>query len=242
MEISLQHRVVLITGGTGGLGKSLVQVFSAHKAQVLFTYLSHEERARELERNGARGFRVDLSCRQSVKEFTERLSKDYSRLDGMINNAGISRDHVVTKLSEEEFDECIEVNLSSVFLMVKQLMPLLRKSELPKILNIASRVGLRGNFGQVAYAASKAGLIALTKTMAQELGRRKILVNALTPGYVMSDMTSILPEAIHEKAQKESCLGVISEADEVARFAAYLMSENVQKVSGQIFHYDTRKT
>ncbi|MBI4970444.1 MAG: SDR family NAD(P)-dependent oxidoreductase [Candidatus Omnitrophica bacterium] len=243
MEVSLQNKIILITGGTGGLGQSLVHTFDREKARVIFTFFTHEDRARELEQLGACGFHVDLSDRNSVKQFIERLKKEIPRLDGIIHNAGISRDHTMAKFEESELDESLEVNLTSVFRMSVDLLSLLEKSSLPKIINVVSRTGLCGNFGQAAYAATKAGLIALTKTMAAEwgAGENKILVNAMTPGYLMSDMTHDLPEEIHEKARKESYLGVISDSDEVAEFAAYLMSDHVKKISGQIFHYDTRR-
>lgn len=241
MQASLQNKIILITGGTGGLGQALVRTFSGEGAQVLFTYHTHSDRAKEMEKCGARGHEVDLAKRSSVKDLIRRLSGLSGRLDGIIHNAGITRDHTVTNLSESEFDECMEVNLNSVFLLSQGLLPLLEQSSLPKIINVVSRTGLRGTFGQVAYAASKAGLIALTKTMAAEWGPKRVLVNAITPGYLMSDMTQDVPESVHQRARDESYLGVISDAEEVASFAAYLMSDQVTRLTGQIFHYDTRK-
>lgn len=241
MEVSLKNKIILVTGGTGGFGQSLVRTFSRENARVIFTYLTHEDRARELEKLGARSFHVNLADRNSVKKFTEQIKKDFPRLDGIIHCAGISRDHTIAKLEEAEFDESIEVNLTAIFRMSVDLLPLLEKSSLPKIINVVSRTGIYGNFGQIAYSASKAGLISLTKSMAEEWGSKKILVNAITPGYLMSDMTHDLPEEIHERARKQSYLNVISDQDEAAEFAAYLMSDHVKKITGQVFHYDTRR-
>ena len=241
MKISLQGKTILVTGGTGGIGQELVQVLSREGAQVLFTYFSHKDRTAFLENLGATSFYLDLNSRSSIKKFCQQILGSYPSLDGIINNAGISKDHTLHKVSEEEFDASIEVNLTSVFLLVQQLLPLLEKPETSKIINIVSRVGIQGNFGQVSYASSKAGLIALTKTMASELGCKGILVNAVTPGYVLTDMTRDLPDFVHEQARSQSYLNTISEAEEVAQFIAYLMSDLVTKVSGQIFHYDTRK-
>ncbi len=241
MQVTLQDKIILITGGTGGLGQALVRTFIREKASVLFTFHSHNDRAVELEKLGARGFQADLSDRKSVNAFVDSVTKAERHLDGIIHNAGVSLDHTIANATEEEFDKSIEVNLTSVFRISRGLLPLLEKSKHAKILNVTSRVGLRGNFGQTAYSASKAGLIALTKTMAAEWGEKGISVNAITPGYVMSDMTRILPEEIHEKMKKESYLGVISEAKEVADFSAFLMSDQVTRVSGQIFHYDSRR-
>jgi len=241
MEVSLQNKIILVTGGTGGLGQSLVRTFIHEKAKVIFTFFTHADRALELETLGAHGYRVNLADRVSINDFLSRVSRDFQYLDGVIHNAGVSRDHTIAKLEESEFDESLEVNLNSVFFLSKGLLPLLEKSMHPKIINIVSRTGIRGNFGQAAYAASKAGLIALTKTMALEWGAKRILVNAITPGYLMSDMTHELPEEIHDKARHESYLGVISDQEEVAEFVTYLMSDHVNKLTGQIFHYDTRK-
>ncbi len=241
MHVYLQNKTILITGGTGGLGQALVKVFLEEGAQVVFTYHAHQDRAEVLEQFGARGYQTDFSNRKSIFNFLSRMKQDYSRLDGMIHNAGISRDRTIDKMEEAEFDETIQVNLTAIFMISRELLPLLDQSDNAKILNVTSRVGIRGNFGQTAYAASKAGLIALTKNMADEWGIKGISVNAITPGYVMSDMTRSLPEEVHEKARSESVLGKISDADEVARFAAYLMSDHVRHLSGQIFHYDTRR-
>ena len=241
MEVSLQNKIILVTGGTGGLGQSLVRTFARENAKVLFTYHTHTERAGDLEKLGAHGYSVNLGNRKSVADFVSAVKENFPRLDGLIHNAGVSKDHTLVKLEESEFEESVEINLSAVFKISAGLLPLLQKSNLPKIINVVSRTGLRGNFGQTAYAASKAGLINLTKTMAAEWGAKGILVNAITPGYLMSDMTRELPEFVHQKARNESYVGVISDSEEVANFAAYLMSDQVKKLTGQIFHYDTRR-
>ncbi len=241
MNISLQDKTILVTGGTGGLGQALVQTLSEEGAQVLFSYCSHEDRVADIEALGAKGYFLDLSNRNSVNKFSKQIVNEYSVIDGIIHNAAISRDHSILKLTEEEFDESLEVNLSSVFFLTRHLVPLLEKAKHPKIINMVSRVGVRGNFGQIAYTASKAGLISLTKSMALELGDKGIMVNSLTPGYVMTDMTGVLPEFVHDKAKSESYLNTISDAGEVARFVSYLMSDYVTKLSGQLFHYDTRR-
>jgi len=241
MEVSLQNKTILVTGGTGGLGQAFVDLLSDLGARVLFTFCSQEEKSEQLQTNGAHAFHLDLSSRDSQQEFIHHITKEYTSLDGIIHNAGVSLDHTLGKFPEQDFDASMEINLTSVFLLTKALYPLLKKSKLAKVVNVTSRNGVRGNFGQAAYSASKAGLIALTKSMAEEWGEDGILVNAITPGYVMSDMTEKLPQSILDKAKRESYTDSISDAQEVAKLVAYMMSDHVTKLTGQLWHYDTRK-
>jgi 3-oxoacyl-[acyl-carrier protein] reductase len=242
MQIDLAGKVILITGGTGALGSALVRCALEEKARVYFTYCRNESAARELERHGAQAFRADLRQRKDIDRFKDTLKKQTARLDGLVMNAGIVRDRTLANLAEEEFDDVLEVNLTANFLLAKKLLPLLYKKEGAKVVAVASRVGIAGGFGESNYAASKAGLIALTKTLARETARKKMCVNAVAPGFMMSGMTSGLPEPIYQRQREESAFGNFMEPLEIARFIVYLLSDWVENVTGQFFSFDSRTT
>ncbi|OGW80559.1 MAG: hypothetical protein A3G33_09310 [Omnitrophica bacterium RIFCSPLOWO2_12_FULL_44_17] len=240
MNITLSNKTILITGGTGALGRAFVESACKEGAQVFFTYFRHSEEAKRLETLGAKGFHVDLAQRSEIDRLVRDLSACTMELDAVIHNAAIVRDKTLANLSTEDWDEVLAVNLDAVYYLTKQLLPIITRKPGAKILNIVSRVGLRGNFGQVNYAAAKGGLIALTKTLAKELGRKGILVNGLNPGFMKSELTKGLPEDVIERNVKESPLRTISDPKEVSDFLIYLLSDHVQHVTGQIFHYDSR--
>jgi len=242
MEIHLKGKTILVTGGTGVLGRAIVERALSVGAGVYFTFYQNEILANQLIQKGARGFRLDLGNRRSLDPFKEELKKEISHLDGLVLNAGMVRDRTLINLSESEFDEVLGVNLTAGFLLIKKTLPLLYKSPAGKIVGITSRVGAQGGFGEANYAAAKAGLSALIKTLAQETGRKGVCANAVAPGFMMSPMTAGLPGGVYEKQKAESVLGVFQDPGEVSDFVIYLLSDFVKKVSGQIFYFDSRRT
>ena len=240
MNISLNSKKVLVTGGTSALGFAFVKKAQQLGAQIFFTYHADEARANELRQLGAKGFCVDLSKSSDILALKTNLRSEIDFLDGLIHNAAITQDRTIQNLTEPEWDRVLNVNLKSVYLLTKEMLGFLFKSDQAKILTIISQVGLHGSFGQPNYSAAKGGLIALTKSLARELGSRKILVNALNPGFMKSKMTAQLSPDIIERNLTKSVIHEISDSEEVADFMVYLMSERVKRVSGQIFHYESR--
>ena len=242
MEVSLAAKTILITGGTSVLGQAFVRKALENGAHVFFTFYTNESKANELELAGAKAFRANLANTSDIIKLKTWISSEISHLDGLIHNSAIVKDRTIQNLTESEWDEILQVDLKSVYFLTKELLRLLLKKERSKILTIISRVGLRGGFGQANYAAAKGGLIALTKSLAKELGKRKILVNGLNPGFLKSKMTAELPKEVFQMNQQSSVLSEISDPDEVADFMVYLMSDRVKHASGQIFHYESRST
>lgn len=247
MNVTLSGKRILITGGTGALGRALVARIIEEGAVCFFTYHRNQEEAKSLERLGARGFRLDLADHRQIDQLKTDIKTLTPALDAIVHNAAVVRDHTIQNLAEAEWDEVMAVDFSAVYYLTKKFLSFLFKKpgSLPagqagRILNVVSRVGLHGGFGQANYAAAKAGLIALTKTLAKELGKKRILVNGLNPGFMKSQLTASVPPEIVERNIQESALGTMSDPEEVAGFAVYLLSDRVRSVSGQIFHYDSR--
>ncbi len=240
MDVSLARKIILITGGTSTLGRAFARKALENGAQVFFTFHANKIEAEKLESAGAKGFQADFKNISDITKLKTWISQEISHLDGLIHNAALVKDHTLQNLAESEWDEVLGVDLKAVYLLTKELLRFLLKKERSKILTVISRVGLRGGFGQANYAAAKGGLIALTKSLAKELGKRKILVNGLNPGFMKSRMTSELSPEVFELNQKSSVLEEISDPEEVADFMIYLMSDRMKHVSGQIFHYESR--
>ena len=259
MEVQLSGKQILITGGTSALGQAFVKRAREEGAQIFFTYHKDESCAKQLETLGARGFQIDLGNRRAIDELKKKISEHTRQLDAIIHNAAVVRDRTIQNMSEEEWDEALSLDLTAVYYLTKKFLSFLFKKPSPrviaptkerggrndaprKILNLVSRVGLHGSFGEANYAAAKGGVIALTKTLAQELGKKQILVNALNPGFMKSKMTAGVPPEVFERNIRESMLGQISEPEHVADFMIYLLSDRFQGVTGQIFHLDSRRT
>lgn len=242
----LTHKTILITGGTSTLGSAFVRKAREAGARVYFTFFQNEARAKELEALGAKGFRVDLGRKEAVDEFVREFRSTIAGaahappLHILIHNAALTRDSTIQNMTEEAWEEVLNVNLKAPYYLTKRLLSLLFKSEPSKIFFIVSRAALQGIFGASNYSASKAGLGALAKSLAQELGRKKVLVNCVNPGFMKSRMTASLPPEVFEKNVRESALGRISDPDEVADFLVYLSSDQMTQVTGQVFHYESR--
>jgi len=239
MNISLKGKKILITGGTSTLGAAFVQQAVKAGAQVYFTFYQDHVKAVELKACGAKGFQVNLASLEEIKKLKELILKETKALDGLILNAATVKDHTLQNMTEAEWDHVINVNLTSVYRVTKMFLRFFLKNERSKILSIVSQLGLRGGYGVANYAAAKGGLIAFTKSLAQEVGKRKILVNALNPGFMMSKMTKGAPN-LKVRNEAKSVLGEMQDPQEVADFMVYLMSDYVKHVSGQTFHFESR--
>ena len=240
METLLKDKILLITGGTSRLGQAFVRKTVAQGAQVFFTYHQAFKIAQELERSGAKGFALDLADTRAIEAFSEAFKKEVEQLDILIHNAAATADALIEQMTEAQWDAVLKVNLKGPFYLTRQLLPLLMRHKPSKIFTIVSRAGLSGLAGAANYAASKGGLIAMTKTLAKELGRRQILVNAVNPGFMESPMTAKVPEAIRLDNLQESPLKVLSNPEEVADFLIYLSSDLMRQVTGQVFHFESR--
>ncbi|MEQ8532092.1 MAG: SDR family NAD(P)-dependent oxidoreductase, partial [Imperialibacter sp.] len=198
----LEGKVALITGASKGIGKSIAMAFAEQGATVAFTYLSSVEKGQALEKElsakgvTAKGYRSDASNFQAAEELINAVVADFGRLDVLVNNAGITSDTLLMRMSEEQWDKVIQVNLKSCFNTVKAATKPFLKQKSGSIINMTSVVGLKGNAGQANYAASKAGIIGFTKSVALEFGSRNIRSNAIAPGFIETEMTDVLDEKI----------------------------------------------
>ncbi len=209
-------------------------------ATVFFSYLTSAEDAETLKKEGAQPVKLDLTDRNAVSRIKATIKQAHGRLDALVMNAAMTADASLRKLSTNDWDRVIEADLSSVFRLTRALLPLLYRSEHGKILNVVSRIGLLGSAGGSNYAAAKAGLIAFTKSLAGEVGRKGILVNAFNPGFMISKMTADLPLDVMRAQKESSLLGEYSNAEEAADFMVYLLSDRVRSATGQTYHYDSR--
>ena len=223
------------------MGRIFVKRALEEGASIYFTYHESEKIAEELKKLGAIGFQIDLSNYVQIDQLKKDLQTHTRELDGLIHNAAFVKDYTLQNLPEEDWDKVISVDLNAVYYLTKKFLSFLFKKPGSKVLNIISRVGLRGGFGQANYAAAKGGVIALTKTLAQELGKKQILVNALNPGFMKSRMTESIPMDVFKRNIEESVLDKISDPRAVSDFMIYLLSDRFQNVSGQIFHFDSRR-
>ncbi len=241
LEKNLSDKIILITGGTSRLGAAFVRRALSEGARVLFTYHKSTAQAEVLIREGAEGFPLDLADMRAIDQFAKTVREKIPALDVLIHNAALVRDHTLQNLSEEEWDLVLTVDLKAPYYLTKKLLALLFKKTPAKIFMITSRVALSGGFGVSNYAAAKAGLIGLVRSLAAELGKKQILVNAVNPGFMKSRMTENLPKEVFERNLEASPLSRFSEPEEVAEFLVFLCSDRMTQVTGQVFNYDSRK-
>jgi 3-oxoacyl-[acyl-carrier protein] reductase len=228
---------VLITGATRGIGRGMAVVLAGEGAQVAFTYASSEEKARELESelgSSAKGFKSDASSFTESGELVDQVIAAYGKIDALVNNAGVTRDNLILRMDDKQWDEVIRTNLNSVFNLTKHTVRHMMKARSGSIINITSIVGMRGNAGQSNYAASKAGIIGFTKSIAKELGSRNIRCNAIAPGFIETEMTDALPENVREEYFKTIPLGRFGTTNEVAQVCLFLASDRSSYVNGQV--------
>lgn len=243
----LEGKKALITGGSAGIGRAIALLFTKNGADVAF-FATNEERAKETFQllqqskiNPSQDLQyslVDVSDKQAVENTISELLKKWSDIDILVNNAGITKDGFIIKMTEEDWDKVIDVNLKSVFNTSKAIARQMMKSKKGKIINITSIVGLIGASGQVNYAASKAGIIGFSKSLAKELARKNIYVNCIAPGYIRTKMTESLPNDIKEKALSSIPLNRYGEPEDIAQVALFLASNMSDYITGQVITVD----
>ena len=235
----LDGKVAIITGASRGIGKGIAQRFIEEGAKVAFTYLSSEEKAKalesELSANGgvAKGFKSDASDFESAQKLADAVVEEFGTIDILVNNAGITKDNLLMRMSEEDFDEVIRVNLKSAFNLTKAVMRPMLKARQGSIINMSSVVGVSGNPGQANYAASKAGMLGFTKSVAQELGSRNIRCNAIAPGFIETEMTAQLDEKVVQGWRDGIPMKRGGSPEDVANTTVFLASDLSAYVTGQ---------
>ena len=240
----LEGKIALVTGAAKGIGRANALALAADGATVVVNYNGSKERAEqvveEIKALGADGmaYQCNVADTAATADMVKEVIKTYGKLDILVNNAGITRDNLIMKMSEEDFDAVIDANLKGCFNTIKAVSRQMLKQRAGRIINITSVSGILGNAGQANYAASKAGIIGLTKTMARELASRGITVNAVAPGFVDTDMTQVLPENVKEAATAQIPLGRFGKPEDIANMVAYLASEKASYITGQIISVD----
>ncbi|BCS81389.1 3-oxoacyl-[acyl-carrier-protein] reductase [Anaerocellum diazotrophicum] len=243
MEL-LKDKVALITGASRGIGKAIALKFAQNGANVIINYSSSQSQAEslkeEIEKIGTKAIMIkcDVSNPDEVNQMFSQAEKEFGKIDILVNNAGVTKDALILRMNEEDFDKVIAINLKGAFLCARAAAKIMVKQRFGNIINISSVVGIAGNMGQANYAASKAGIIGLTKSLAKELASRNIRVNAIAPGFIKTDMTEVLSDKIKESMLSSIPLGRFGEADEVANVALFLASNLSSYITGQVIVVD----
>ena len=240
----LKGKTALITGASKGIGKEIAYRYERAGADIAFTYISSRDITHELEEEltvrgvKCKGYRVDASDHDATHEMVADVIKHFGRIDVLINNAGITDDGLLLRMSEESWDRVIGINLKSCFNTTKAVLPHMLRQRSGSIINISSVVGIRGNAGQANYAASKAGVIGFTKSVALEYGARGVRCNAIAPGYIETEMTAKLDPAVVKQWAEQIPLKRVGNTDDVAEAAMYLGSDLSGYVTGQVLQVD----
>ncbi len=240
----LEGKVAIVTGAARGIGKAVALKFASEGANVAFTDLVINESAletqKELEAYGvkAKGYASNAANFEETHNVVAEIVKDFGRVDILVNNAGITKDGLMMRMSESQWDAVLNVNLKSAFNFIHACTPIMMKQRAGSIINMASVVGVHGNAGQCNYSASKAGMIGLAKSIAQELGSRGIRANAIAPGFIITDMTAALPDNVREEWCKKIPLRRGGTPEDVANIATFLASDMSSYVSGQVIQVD----
>jgi 3-oxoacyl-[acyl-carrier protein] reductase len=240
----LEGKVVIITGASRGIGKGIAELFAQQGANIAFTYSSSKESADVLEQEliatgiKAKGYQSNAANYEESQKLVEDVIKEFGTVDILINNAGITKDNLLMRISEEDFDKVIEINLKSVFNMTKAVQRIMLKNRAGSIINMSSVVGLKGNAGQSNYAASKAGIIGFTKSIALELGSRNIRCNAIAPGFIETEMTAKLNEDVVQGWRDSIPLKRGGSTVDVANACLFLASDMSNYITGQTLNVD----
>lgn len=240
----LEGKIAIITGATRGIGRGVAMTFAQHGASVAFTYSSSAQAAQELEQElaamgvQAKGYQSNAAEFEAAEKLVEEILKDFGNIDILINNAGITKDNLLMRMSEADFDAVIEVNLKSVFNMTKAVQRTMLKNRKGSIINMSSVVGVKGNAGQANYAASKAGVIGFSKSIALELGSRNIRCNVIAPGFIETEMTGKLPEDVVKGWRDAIPLKRGGTPEDVANACVFLASDMSAYISGQVINVD----
>lgn len=240
----LKDKVAIVTGGTRGIGRAIALKLADHGANIVINYRNSDKEAEELkcilEEKGVKVLAVkcDISNFEDSKNLMDKCKEVFGKIDILVNNAGITKDTLIMRMKEEDFDNVIDVNLKGTFNCAKHASAIMLKQRFGKIINMTSVVGIAGNAGQVNYAASKAGVIGLTKSLAKELGSRGITVNAVAPGFINTDMTASLSEKVKEEASKNIPLKRLGDPEDVANLVGFLASDAANYITGQVINVD----
>lgn len=238
------EKAALVTGASRGIGRATALALARKGYAVAVNYAGSQAAAEEvkaaIEAEGGRAIVVkgDVSKSDDVAAVFAEVKKEFGRLDVLVNNAGITRDGLLLRMKEENWDAVIDTDLKSCFLTVKAAAPLMMKQRKGSIVNISSVVGIMGNIGQINYSAAKAGVIGLTKTAARELAARGVRVNAVAPGFIETSMTEVIPEKIKEGMIHSIPLGRMGQAEDVARAVCFLASDEAEYITGQVLKVD----
>jgi len=237
----LENKIAIITGASRGIGEAIALKLAEHGASIAFTYLSSEEKAKALEEKlagfgvKAKAYKSNASIYAECETFVNDVVKEFGTVDICVNNAGISKDNLLLRLTPEQWDDVININLKSVYNITKQVIRPMMKAKKGSIINMSSIIGIKGNAGQSSYAASKAGIIGFTKSIAHELGSRNIRCNAIAPGFIETDMTHYLKDGDASKSFLEKIpLGRFGKAEEIANTTLFLASELSSYITGQV--------
>lgn len=240
----LEGKVALVTGGTRGIGRAIVLKLASEGASIAFTGQRESEALRNTENEVSS---LGVKCKAYIsnasdfaltQELVADVHKEFGKIDILVNNAGITRDTLLMRMSEEQWDEVINVNLKSTFNFTKAVVPVMARQRVGSIINISSIVGLNGNAGQANYSASKAGIIGLTKSVAKEMGARNIRVNAVAPGFIATEMTDALPQEVKDDYAKRISLRRLGQGDDIANVVLFLASDLASYVTGEVVTVD----
>lgn len=237
-------KVAFVTGGTRGIGKQIAINLAKAGYDIAINYRNENEALREtqieIERQGAKCFSVsgDVSVFEDCEKMVKDIINQFGKIDVLVNNAGITRDMLILRMKEKDFSDVINVNLIGTFNVTKNVVPYMAKKRNGRIINISSVVGISGNAGQTNYSSSKAGIIGFTKSLAKELGSRNVLVNAVAPGFIKTQMTDVLKNEVKEEISKNIPLKRIGNAEDVANVVEFLASDKSSYITGQVINVD----
>ncbi|MHB9094761.1 MAG: 3-oxoacyl-[acyl-carrier-protein] reductase [Eubacteriales bacterium] len=239
----LRGKIALVTGSARGIGKAIALTLAEKGADVAVVDLGREDAegvAAEIRQLGRRALALsgNVANAQDVEEFVKKVSEEFGRIDILVNNAGITRDTLLMRMKEEDWDAVINVNLKGTFLCTKAVSRVMMKQRYGRIVNISSVIGLMGNAGQANYGASKAGILGLTKSVAREMGSRNVTVNAIAPGFIETSMTDVLSENLKESMMAQIPLGRLGSPQDVANTVAFLVSDEASYITGQTIAID----
>ena len=239
MDLNLKGKKALITGGGRGIGASIAKALCAEGVIVIITDINETAATQtldEISKSGGKGYFYNMNVADftSVSECVKKVQEEVGGIDILINNAGVTRDTLLLRMKEEDWDLVLNVNLKGTFNCTKHIAPIMTKARWGRIINISSIVGVMGNKGQVNYSASKAGMIGLTKSCAQELASRNITVNAIAPGFIVSDMTNALSEEVQNNFMSKIPLGKFGTVDDISNTICFLCSDKAGYITGQV--------
>jgi 3-oxoacyl-[acyl-carrier protein] reductase len=243
-EKHLKDKVALVTGASRGIGREIALLFAREGAKVVITARNKElldalaEEISQLSGQDCMSFILDVKDAQKVDEMVDKTLDKFHRVDILVNNAGVTRDGLLLRMSDSDWDEVLDTNLKGTFFCMRAVAKAMMKQRAGRIINMASVIGLIGNAGQANYAASKAGIIALTKSAAKELGSRNVLINAIAPGFIDTEMTQALSDEVRDNILKSIPVGFLGQPSDVAKAALFLASDESSFITGQVITVD----